>query len=91
MYYMKLTLVMTTTGLFATNLGLFYNILTGVVTGILSIIPLTLIRVFLQSSFAILKYFGVFLTMVIVAQCYYLSMSSAALMEDESGKLYKII
>lgn len=44
LYYMKLTLVMSSTGLFATNLGLVYNVLTGLITSFLSIIPLSIIR-----------------------------------------------
>lgn len=48
LFYLRITLILSVTGLFSEDTSIYQNILIGILTGLLTILPLTIIKVFLK-------------------------------------------
>lgn len=64
------------------------NILIGVIVGMLTTVPHSIMSLFLKSKNILIKYIGLFITVCILGLCFYLSVVSAAFMGLEKSNVW---
>mmetsp|Transcript_177 Transcript_177/g.22 ORF Transcript_177/g.22 Transcript_177/m.22 type:complete len:126 (+) Transcript_177:118-495(+) len=83
LYYSKVVTILAITGYFSDKVTMFENILIGILTGLLTGIPLLILGVLLKAASKIPRIIGIILSIGVIGLCYYLAITRAAIIGHE--------
>lgn len=67
---------------------MFENILIGILTGLLTGLPLMIIRVLLEAASKLPRIIGMILSIGVIGVCYYLAITRAAIIGHEKANMW---